>query len=109
MFLIFAAHWLNVGERFEMYIWKVVFQMHYDDMEKGEWDDMLTTDCTVVANDYDSALETAKTEALTYSWTDEATGTEYFADGARLLEIERGIPVDAIAKNLHPDKTSPAV
>jgi hypothetical protein len=85
-----------------MNIWEVEFQIHYEDMNTGEWDKNLKEESVVVASDYESALATAKPLALAESWYDDENSVEVHADDVRLLSIIEGQSVDAIAKDLQP-------
>ncbi len=80
-----------------LYVWEICFQEHYSTMEKGEWDKDYTCDYRVVALDYDSALTEAKSLVLNTSWQDDESGEEIFVDDVRLLSINQGISIDAIA------------
>lgn len=79
-----------------MYVWDIEFQDHYSNMEKCEWDEQLTSDWRVVAPDYESALSTAKSLACR-TWEDEETGEAVTIDDVRLLSIDKGTHIDAVA------------
>lgn len=83
-----------------MNVWEVVFQLHWDNMPEGEFDELDEERVTVVAADYNSALEEARLVALTETWYDDEEEKMYFATDARLIGITKGQGVDAIARSL---------
>jgi hypothetical protein len=80
-----------------MYIWEVVFEEHWDWMEEGEFLDGDKVDYSVAAGDYNSALEAAREVALKNSYYDEDEDAENFVTDVRLVSINRGKELDAIA------------
>ena len=83
-----------------MNVWIVVFQARWDHMDEGDFDELDEERVTVVAPDYDSALETARQVALAREWFDEEEGEHHHVIDVRLLSIERGQNIDAVAKSL---------
>lgn len=82
-----------------MNIWEVVFEVSWSYMDFGEFDEDKFETVSVAASDYDSALETAKAEiALLIVDNDEDENKPHYVRDARLMKIERGIAIDAIAK-----------
>ena len=69
-------------------------------MASGEWDKDLTNLYRVVAEDYEEALSTAKTLALSGSWVDDETKENVAVDDVRLISIKQDIYIDAVAKKV---------
>jgi hypothetical protein len=84
-----------------MNVWEVTFEISWSYLPVGEFDEGSPETVKVVAGDYNSALETAKSEIAAYviDAVDESDTESYVRD-ARLIEIKRGISIDAIAKSL---------
>lgn len=83
-----------------LYVWEVEFQEHFTNMASGEWDKDLTNLYRVVAEDYEEALSTAKTLALSGSWVDYETKENVAVDDVRLISIKQDIYIDAVAKRV---------
>lgn len=82
----------------EMNIWQVTFDLHWTYMDDGDY--CASETYTVIAGDYDSALETAKQIALSETYFEEEEKKDYSVTAVRLTEIHRGDYVDGIATKL---------
>ncbi len=80
-----------------MNVWDIELQKHYADMEEDNWDADLTSYYRVVAPDYESALATAESLALSETFEDDESDKVVPVDRVRLVSIKKGISVDAIA------------
>jgi hypothetical protein len=79
-----------------MNVWEVAFEVRWDNSPEGVFDELEDVN-TVVAHDYDSALETARQVAMAGSYFDDEEGKDHFVKEVRLIRIERGIPIHAVA------------
>lgn len=83
-----------------MNLWKVTFEVNWDYMEVGDFDEEVTESINVVAETYEGALSEAKLVIAASSEYDSDEGKDHWVRDARLVEIKRIATVDAIAKEL---------
>lgn len=80
-----------------MNVWEVTFELLWNNETEFDEDERTFN---VAAYDYDSALATAKEEAMSLSYTDKETNKDVDVEDVRLVSIDRGIKIDCVAKSI---------